>query len=171
MEVLDTWQSGQIFAALIKGFPSEYAWYEPGQERTFHLIIRTENKHFYLFHDEQAETIFREIRETPDQRAYLAKLFSPESLFLIAPLTDGKIYGNDGKIRQDQRYCWRVKKDPKRNSQAFILRMDTLPDRTEISFVPGLGIYSYIYIHSGTVAETRLYLIDIERPNATQSRP
>ena len=171
MEVVDTAEGGNYFAALIKGMPSDLAWYEPGKPRGDYLILRVGSATYYKYTGERALKAWQALQEND-----LEKLETPEMYresLIDAPLMVGKVYDGDFLNRvRGTRYCMDVESvapfDTKpypnasglKNPVVFLCAYRTSPDHSIISFVPGLGITGYVYKHHGTLAETDLKLIE-----------
>ena len=180
MEVVDTTTRDGVFAALIKGFPSDLAWYEPGKERGDYLIVRVGTATYYRFFDKAALDAWAKIK---DETQSLDDLDGKGELFLDAPLVDGKVFGGTFHDLARGRYCWVVEGaagfDPKRFPAAgklvehrdFNLTYRTSPEHTFIDFVPGLGIVGYSYAHHGTLAETDLVLVEFGTVKSVEKKP
>jgi hypothetical protein len=173
MEVIDTIQKGQYFIAVLKGHPSDLAWYEEGKSRGDYLLIRKGTSKYYLAFDTLMKTILDKAKTNPK---LLDDLLDDYSAFIDLPLTAGKKYGDPEQVaRPDNAYCWFVESvknvslnDIKGLSSnptvtQYQLRFDTLPDQEEMKIVDGIGITEYKYVHHGTVSETDLRLIEFHR--------
>lgn len=168
MEVIDTATRGPFFAALIKGFPFDLSWYEPGKIRGDYLILGEGNAVYRVFSGQDAREVWAKIKETGRPPADFKE--SGEVL-LDLPLKEGKTFGEVPGNQAKGRYCWVVEGErafnPKRfpaagkldNARDFTLIYRTNPDHQILDFVPGIGIVGYQYIHHGTPSETNLGLI------------
>lgn len=92
-----------------------------------------------------------------------------DDLLLRFPLVVGTLYGRDQSERDDTFYAWYVESaEPigadlrrigARGADSVVtLTYRTLPDHQIMTFVRGLGLAGYTYVHHGTVAtaEARL---------------
>lgn len=168
MEVIDTATRGPFFAALLKGFPFDLSWYEPGKSRGDYLILREEPSTYRIFSGQDAREAWAKIKETGQPPADFKE--SGEVL-LDLPLTVGKTFGEVPGNQAKGRYCWVVEGErafnPKRfpaagkltDPRCFTLVYRTNPDRQVLDFVPGIGIVGYQYVHLGTLSETNLGLV------------
>jgi hypothetical protein len=169
MEVVDTLCGNGWQAALLKGFPGDLSWFEPGMARGDHLILQIGGGSYYLFHETDALEIWTGLKTSRVLRPGVA---TAESLFFTAPLARGRIYGGSRQNVKRGLYCWVVRADrpfdPKcfpnapviQPARVFTMVYTTSPDSTTIDFVPGLGVVGYQYRHHGTPAETSLTLVD-----------
>jgi hypothetical protein len=68
-------------------------------------------------------------------------------------------------------YCWNVLEkeqveldvrgiDVERTMTEFMIAQYTLPDHTIFSFIPGIGITRYQYVHHGTDSEVDVHLVE-----------
>ena len=85
---------------------------------------------------------------------------------LVFPLHPGQRFGEAESLqRGDDSYQWIVKRaEPQKIAgkvyrDAYSLRFHTLPDVTELHFVPGIGVTREKYVHIGTVIEWDLRLV------------
>ncbi len=184
MEVAETLSGNGWQAALLKGFPSELSWYEPGQVRGDHLVLQVGAGSYFLFHESDAREIWAGLKKGGPLAPGVA---TAESLFFTAPLVRGRIYGGSRQNVKRGLYCWTVKAerpfDPNRFPGApvippgreFTLVYTTTPDDTTVNFVPGIGMVAYHYRHHGTPAETTLTLVEFSTskpvPAASQESP
>ncbi len=170
MEVIDTASRGLVFAALLKGLPSDLSWYEEGKERGTHLIVRVGSAAYHLLYGENALKAWQKIKDTKES---LHELVDSESLFLDAPLIDRKIFGDFAQSTTG-RYCWvvegesaytdKVKGAPSlKDGRVFTMTYRTSPDFQSVAYVPGLGIVHYRYHHNGTPAECDMQLIEFHK--------
>jgi len=90
-----------------------------------------------------------------------------EDLILSFPLVVGKSFANEsGTERADHWYEWYVKEmTPSakwhvggKPGEEYHLMFYTNPDRTDVWFVPGVGITRYVYHHNGTVMDVDVTL-------------
>jgi len=168
-EVVDSTSRGNVYAALLKGFPSDLAWYQPAEKREDHLIVRVGSCAYHLFDGDSALKAWATIK---DESKSLDDLVNGDSLLIDAPLAEGKVYGNFTYTTRGM-YCWIVEHGepnfdasringirPKPNMESFDVAFRTNPSHIIFKFVPGVGIIHYVYVHHGTVSETDLSLIE-----------
>jgi hypothetical protein len=186
MEVRAVKRYGRTTVALVKGYPGELAWYEPGRPRGTYLIIQPEGGAFYLVADDDGSALQRwraTCRAPP--------IPDPAHMMLDRFLRVGRTFGGDKSVkkRPDKWYQWHVEAarcvqipgvpgvDAKRRRHEYRIGFRTCPGHVLLYFVPGLGITRYVYSHHGTVAETDVRLIEFRRglqgtvPSASTSRP
>ena len=171
MEIIETIQRQQVFAALVKGHPLELAWYEeektkPGE----HLIVRVGGDRYYRLSGDRAKHTWERLRDEDDT---LADLVKDHELFLDLPLVPDKIFGESFQLtRQDWMYFWVVQDEEQvtltgvkglsstDEMTQYELTLRTMSDHQIVSLVPGVGFTHYVYGHHGTVAEMDLALVE-----------
>lgn len=163
MEVLDVVRKGDSFAAIVRGFPLELAWYRPGMKPGLTVLIGRNGR----IYERDAPSLRAAQSEA---QARLEDAAPPEEdPILDLPLRERKAWGREAK-RGDGLYCWVVEDGPaKRFSapgvargavfQAWSASFRTNPDHLTVEFAPGVGITGFTYEHHGTVARTRLRLV------------
>ena len=171
MEVIETIQRQQVFAAMVKGHPLELAWYEEGKTKPGeHLIVRVGGDKYYLLSGDRAKDTWERLQDEDD---ILVDLVKDHELFLDLPLVPNKGFGETFQLtRQDWMYFWVVQgeeqvtlTDVKGLSSTdemtqYELALRTIPAHQIVSFVPGIGFTHYVYSHHGTVAEMDLALVE-----------
>jgi len=166
MEVTRTIKDSNITGYEMEGAPWDLAWYEEDKAPSEYSIIQVGTSRFYKADPNTAIRLLN----TDDA---LVDLVRPGDLFLEIPLVPGERFCDDLSItRPDGMYCWIVGKIPKVDLRdvkgistsgpldEYTIFQSTLPDYSEFTFVPGVGITSYTYAHHGTVAECDLKLIE-----------
>lgn len=156
MEVVDTLHHGPLFAAVIKGFPTDLVWFEGKAERGNLVLLQDSNK-TYLCTAESIDSLIARIRNPKDS---LIDLQNSQEILFDLPLTKGKTWGADPEMpqREDSMYAWVVKKAATDTSAGEIQYM-TNPDHSIFQFQPGVGITGYYFEHHGTVMELKMKLI------------
>jgi hypothetical protein len=170
MEITDALQRDGIGLAVVKGHPSDLAFYEEGRAPGDYLIVSVNDQKYYLLSGERAQAALKRFKDSND---VLVGLVEDSGLWLDLPLTVGKSFGDTTQIaRPDRMYAWQVGKQgpaqltgvtgvtPSANAVAFELTLTTLPENDMVEFVPGLGITRFVYEHHGTVASTDLKLTE-----------
>lgn len=164
MEVVRVIQRGNVVGFEMLGAPTDLAWYEEGKLRTSYAYILTGGKIYQM----PIDTLDR----MTDESDTLYDLVDETSEFLSIPLMDGqKICPAELMTRTDWGYCWHVSAlqgaEPitvngveMSSPKEYILSIMTGPDRSDIAFIPGIGISRYHYVHNGTVAEADVKLVD-----------
>jgi len=168
MEVIRTLRRGTVEGALIKGHPSDLAWYEEGKEPGEYIILRKEGVKYYLLDGERKDEAVAWL----DGKVAGSGLPLDEwDLFLQLPLAKGKSFGGE-KGHDGGEYSWLVADhgradlagvkglDPKQSWSAYTLTMMTGPDDLLTEFVPDIGITRFRYRHHGTISETDLRLVE-----------
>jgi hypothetical protein len=176
MEVRAVKRSGRTTMALVKGYPRELAWYQPGRPRGSYLVIQRQGGAIYLVADDDGSALQRwpETCRGPS-------IDDPAHMMLDRFLRVGRTFGGDEFVRKrpDKWYQWHVEGvrcvqipgvpgvDAKRRRREYRIGFRTCPEHELVYFVPGLGITRYVYSHHGTVAETDVRLIGFRRGEAT----
>ena len=172
MVVANVVDRGDIYAAILKGHPHDFVWYEEGVGCGDYLFVFLEGNYYFL----EGERVVQAIARLQDEKDDLNNLVNKDELFLSKDLMyKDRDRGVDQALSQQNRnYEWFLKsvrqidlKDLRLKGLAssvlkvqYNLIFQTLPDDTTIEFVPGIGITQYKYIHHGAVAETDLRLIE-----------
>jgi hypothetical protein len=165
MEVKRVFQRNDIVGYEMLGAPWDLAWYEEGKEPSKYGIIQAGGK----FYRTSLEAVWRLMDETDVLRA----LVNENQIFLDIPLIFGKKFCDTFSIsRADGMYCWTVG-DAIQADTANIKGVDasaaliefpiyngTMPDHSQIQFIPGIGISRYVYRHHGTISEVDVHLIE-----------
>jgi hypothetical protein len=170
MEITDTLQREGISLAVMKGHPSDLAFYQDGEPPSDYVIVNVNDQRYYRLSGERAQSALKRIKDTED---VLVDLVDDTELWLDLPLTPGKSFGETAQIsRPDRMYTWLVDKtEPVQltgiagvtapaAATAFDLSFTTIPEKETVQYVLGLGITRFTYEHYGTVASTDLKLIE-----------
>jgi len=165
MEVMQVIQRDAITGYVLHGGPWDLAWYEEGKAPGDYGIIQI-GERFY-------KTPFETIQRLQDENDPLTDLVNDYQLLLDAPLIAGKKFCDaTSMVREDGMYCWVVGQSTKispfgilgidttETLYEFPISYQTLPDYTEIHFIPGIGIISYAYVHHGAISEVNVYLVE-----------
>jgi len=160
MEVMGLEHVGRYEVAVMKGHPQDLAWYEESKPRSDYLIVRDGTKYYHLKGSRIPEA------------AQLESKLDFNSLFLEVPPPMGCLARDPDIKGDDEMYCWAVS-DPMpvrldgvkgvpadTELKGFELAFRTNPDQQLVTFVPGLGITSYVYEHHGTVSEVSMKLTE-----------
>jgi len=172
-EVVESFDTLECRAALVRGWPDELVGYEPGQRPGLTLVAMYENRVFTRgvpSQDEAREVVAKLGREP--ERALLAD----SDLFLDLPLAKSKRWGGDPG-RTDTLYCWFVEDvrrgplqvrgcPPAATYTTYTVAHRSLPDHQIVQIAPGLGIVRYEYEHHGTVACANVRLVEFRAPKA-----
>jgi len=165
MEVLQFIPGETGFAAVVRGFPMDLAWYEPGKGKSISVIICKKGR-LYQESSRSAKGAAVKARQLLADHAYPAPGGEP---FLELPLRPGKVWGK-APGRDDSRYAWVVDgTEPQPFSApgvargatfpAFTATFTTNPDQRTLGFAPGIGLTAFAYEHHGAVARTRVRLV------------
>ncbi len=171
MEVVRKIEDNDIIGYEMKGAPWDLAWYEEGQVPSKYSIIKVGTNRFYKADENAAIRLLN-----PDD--VLIDLVRPTDLLLEIPLVTGERFCDDLSItRPDGMYCWKVGKITQPDLKnvkgintsvpldEYPISQATGPDFSEFTFVPGVGITRYTYMHHGTVAECDIKLIEFHPGN------
>ena len=169
MEVTDTIQREGVTAALVNGFVSDLAWYEPGKQPALSLLVET-GSNIYVIESAQVPEARKRLRDPND---LLQKLVTADDLLLSFPLERGKKFCDAEVItRTDNMYCWIVEEEgpailgsiqgapAQPSARQFQITQRTYPDHQFLTFVPGIGITRYQYAHHGTPSEADVELVE-----------
>jgi len=145
-ETIEAYNYLQVRVAVVRGFPSELAWYNVKQHPGFSLLIMSRNGIFVIETNSEQEA-----NQLAQDFAHLSRELMLRGHPLIPfPLSGGRRFRSSIKgFRQ---------------SHAVISYRDiyrTNPDHTIIYFVPGLGVVRYLYQHHGTVSFADVKLKEI----------
>jgi len=167
MKVKEVVKKGAYKLALVENFPSALCWNDELSGNRNSLLVVKNNKQVYLIFDSAAVANYP---KTP-----VKKLVENGELILDFPLTEGKQFGFMENVKRiDKFFCW-VVDSVKRENPADIqgiekdrqylkaaLSYNTAPDTRLCSFIEGIGICSYEYVHHGTIEELRLKLTAVK---------
>jgi hypothetical protein len=174
MEVIDSMKSTNARAVVVRGFPYELPWYEPGQVPGFCVLLNFSNRvyQFKAPDEKQARSILQDVINEPDKFSAQAQDFN--ELFAL-PLAKDKRWDGNTK-REDGYYCWRIEGVRReilhiegvasnQTATVYALAYRSLPDHQLVDVVSGLGITRYIYVHHGTVATVDVHLVSFKHPH------
>jgi hypothetical protein len=160
MEVVRRLTAGPYEVAVMKGHPSDLAWYEGDKKPSEYLIVRDGGKYY-------------RIRDTNiSDAASLESKFDSEALFLLLPLPQGCLAPDPEVKRNDIMYCWAAATPrpvriagvpgvaPEKQFMSVDIGMRTNPDHEIVTFAAGIGITALIYSHHGTVSEVDVKLAE-----------
>ena len=170
MEVLDSVAEPGHRAAVVRGFPGELAWYEPGKAAGYTVLFSSSNRVYRLGAKDAPEA--GELARRFVSRGQPLPPSAEE--WLVLPLRKGSHWGGDNE-RDDLFYCWHMEdeKIKKLRVQGFSARQPltiftlgyrSLPDHQLFEIAPGLGIARYVFGHHGTVASADVRLVSVTRP-------
>jgi len=165
-EVLDSAERGRFKIALLLGHPWDLPAYEPAGQRGCYQLVGDYNARFYLSQPEDACSI-------PEGEPG-ADLTDNENLILVMPASEGDLFGQDPDTppRTDSMYAWSVGRVGKVNLAGikgvaatvlrteYVLGYSTLPDYQVVTYVQGIGVTAFEYVHHGTVSEVDVKLVE-----------
>lgn len=164
MEVVDQTKRGDYLGYLMKGHPSDLAFYEEGRTPSDYAIIQ----HKDTFYETEASA-FDRLQNSSDD---LKDLLFDNEIALKFPLKIGSAFGDPEMLKRDDHfYCWFAQEEHpflrkipgvafSKILREYVLTLMTLPDGTTRYFTPGIGITRYQYSHHGTVSEVDVSLIE-----------
>jgi len=175
-EVVDSFKGSNLQAVVIRGFPDELAWYEPGQTPGFCVLFCVSNRVYRLRADGENGAKSLAWRLSKDPRTLP---MNAEEL-LEWPLAVGRKWGQE-PARDDTWYCWCVENAEvktlsikgftgSRSPKVYQLAYRTCPDHQIMEIVPGLGIVRFVYNHHGTVASADVRLVSFNRPGSSRTK-
>ena len=170
MKITDTVERQQVFAAVVKGYPLDLAFYDEDTAPGDYLIIRIGTGLYYLISGDRVKDVLARLN---DQDDLLNDLVQDSDCFLDLPLATGKDFGETVQLsRQDGMYFWNVTgegpaslqdvkgADASADATQYELSFTTTSDDQQVSFVPGLGFTHYVYNHHGTTSAMDLKLTE-----------
>lgn len=166
-EVVEVAKGADFQAALLKGRPSDLAWFEDGRERSDAIVIVTAKAEYEEYDGDGAVQQFASIKADGKLPADM----KPELIFRYPP-KDGERFGEEDPATNG-RYCWvasatskaafhpPVKGLPKSKPfPQFTITYRSSPDHTIISFAAEVGITGYTYVHHGTKGDCEMRLVE-----------
>lgn len=167
-EVVEVFHGDEVAAAVVRGFPDELAWYEPGQQPGYSVLLGVGGRLYHVEANSEEEAN-ASARSLASGKQVLPTL---DELLLDLPLAVGKRWGGDTG-REDGWYYWNVEDLQERRLnvgdipgsgavEVFTLAYRTCPDHQVIEYSPGIGILRYVYAHHGTVASANVSLVAFE---------
>jgi hypothetical protein len=172
-EVMKSFHIAGTCAALVRGWPDELAWFEPGHAPGLTLLAMQGNRllRFSVSTEQEARDTVATLGRDPD------KVLGRGDLILDLPLARSKRWGGDPE-RTDNDYCWFVEDEREcpiqikgfpatATCKSYTLVYRTRPDHEIVEFVPGLGIVRFVYEHHGTVASADMRLVEFRAPKVT----
>ena len=175
--VVDSFENGDVSAALLHGGPWDLAWYYPQQTKPDDYLVIHAGDAYYLVQDDARANFARLKKATA---ADIAENYADDLWFRV-PLQIGDNYCAPSQEQTAPFYCWSVEKvtnthslrvagfSPKSTTEYFLAFL-TNPDTTTLTLVPGAGIVSYYYQHHGTIAEASVKLVRFRPGSPVSSR-
>jgi alpha-tubulin suppressor-like RCC1 family protein len=132
--------------ALVEGLPLDLAWYRPGKKPGL-----------YAVHEDARGLFIRQIvtKALHGGPPYDFREPEPGDQLARFPLAEGDCVGGEPG-RTDGMYCWKA---AKLEGDGWQFSQDTLPDRSVLRFVPGVGLTDFEYAHHGTAASVKARLV------------
>jgi hypothetical protein len=168
MSVVDVAKTTNAEVAIVRGFVSELAWYEPGMPVGFTVIAKVENW-IYRFPCENEAAAQTQARKLIEEG-----VSADEEPWLDLPLAREKRWALNPE-RTDTFYCWRVEDEAMRRiaargtnareARTWQVVYRTNPDHQIFTVAEGVGIIAYEFAHHGTVASAKVELKAIKVPS------
>jgi hypothetical protein len=172
-------QKPEFTIAILSGFPRDLDW-ATGEVAAMPWLFIETKRHEVFLNSLPSDFDYAKLEK---DSVSLDKLLAEDNLLFRWPLKKGMKFGDAESVRRDDdHYCWVVttqetesltdiKGLSSRSAEVFILQYITNPDDTEMEISPGIGILSYQYHHHGTVADTRLTLVEFHPVQKTPAQP
>lgn len=175
MRVVDVTQGGSATLFTMKGHPSDAAWALESHDSSKDTVEVPASIYGYLIVANKVlripEERLGEVKKAVEAGGFLKQeLVSQDDLEFEFPLFRGQVFGNPHQMtRGDRCYAWQVTDSTLYHTSGketivevprYKLVYLTLPDYTEVSFVPYLGVVSFSYSHHGTTAQVDIDLQD-----------
>lgn len=158
-EVLETFERGPLFAALVLGHPSDLPFTDGTGPRKRWILGRWKGR-FHFEASSDSAPLSRLAEQSTRRR-----LFERASFFATLPLERGSTgIGPDGEpsgweVERDAPAGPRIEGAPA-TGQAYRLGRRTLSDHTFLTLVEGVGITRFEYGHHGTLSDVELDLVE-----------
>ncbi len=163
--VLARRQRDSVLVATVRGWPSDLAWWTPGQVPETSLIFCVSGRVYHLTPGTAA------LAPLADSLLRGERTPGAGDLILQFPLRSGTLFGRDPASRPDNMYAWHVQEASPVPAlfgawahgpadSMFTLVYLTVSDHQMVEFVPNVGIVDYVYSHHGTVADAHAWLTD-----------
>ncbi|HWA58266.1 MAG TPA: hypothetical protein VG692_13485 [Gemmatimonadales bacterium] len=161
-EVVSSRSRDTLLAAVVRGWPTELAWWAPGQAPKLSVVFCRANRVFHL------EPYLGTAASLADSLLAGSRMPSQDDLILDLPLHVDQLFGREASERADFFYAWYVDSVTPAPGVApgdstYYLTYRTMPDHQLVGFVPKVGVVSYTYGHHGTVAEADAHLTRFTR--------
>lgn len=175
MSVTGVTRGGSATLFTMKGHPSDAAWALESHDSSKNTVEVPATTYGYLVVANKVLRIPEErlgdVKKSIEDGGFLKPEFiSQDDLEFEFPLFRGQVFGSPHQMtRGDRRYAWQVTdstlfhapgKEAIKEVPLYKLVYLTLPDYTEVSFVPYVGVVSFSYSHHGTTAQ-----VDIDLQN------
>jgi len=173
MRVIDAIAGPKAILFLMQGHPSDAAWaLKQGDSARTELSLEPSHYGYLVV----ANKVFRvaqpaldgAIAAIRDGEVMPDTALSNCEMEFEFPLFRGQAYGQLSQLaRRDMMYAWHVldstlyhcpEGERVRECPHYTLVYNTLPDHSQVDFVPYLGITSYSYSHHGTPAQVDVWL-------------
>jgi hypothetical protein len=169
MKIIDVAKGPAAQTAMVRGFVSDLAWYEPPAPPQFTVIAKIQNRVYLISSQSEAEAHnqFRAIAQHG--------VNADAEPWLDLPLFKDKRWAFNPE-RTDLFYCWRVEDDAiqrntlrKPNSihniRTWNVAYRSNPDHQIFTIADEAGIVAYEFAHHGTVASAKVVLSDLSVPH------
>jgi hypothetical protein len=158
-------QRDSVVVATVQGWPSELAWWAPGQLPATSLIVCLSGRVYHVTPDTAS------LRPLADSLLRGRSRPSRDDVILQFPLRPGTLFGRDPAARPDAMYAWDIEQASAvpaafarwahgPGDSLYTLVYRTLPDHQIVAFIPYVGVVDYVYSHHGTVANAHAWLTD-----------
>jgi len=168
-KVVDAFDDGDVAGALLEGAVWDLAWWSPDVRPGAYAVLRAGTQ-YYLVAD-RAKEVFAAVKKSG--RRALTRDVEHHPWF-ATPLRRGQM-NRDPELgpRDDTNYGWFVESAAPAKLgvpgtagaawTAYVLAYRTLGSNDLVTFVPGIGITAFTFVHHGTLAEAYVHLAAFRR--------
>jgi hypothetical protein len=161
MEVVETFEHGALFAAVLRGHPDDLPFTDGAGARGAWVVVRVKGKLYYLV------KATADVLEAARTGVHLQDVLDGSSLFLRRTLAPGKtLMDQDGEptgwvVDSAGRTEVHVPGAPVGKRRSYRLVQQFLADHTVVTYVADIGLTHYEYSHHGSLSDVELDLVEV----------